>query len=119
MEDFMTVSGGEMVIRIPAELDHHSAEAIRGEADRALRSRSVKKIIFDFRDTVFMDSSGIGMIMGRYKAVRQFGGRACAVNVNDRIRRILTFSGIHKIIEIQGDTNKTGVKQGRNEHGLR
>lgn len=119
MEQFLKMKGSDMVIRVPAELDHHSAELIRREADRILEGRRVGRILFDFQDTEFMDSSGIGMIMGRYKAMRQSGGKVLAVRVSERVRRILTLSGIHKIIEIYGEMPKdAGAEQGRKRHGL-
>ena len=62
-----------MIIFVPEELDHHGAEKIRREADQLMGSRRVKQVIFDFRETVFMDSAGIGMIMGRYKLMQSLG----------------------------------------------
>lgn len=119
MGDFLKMKGSDMIITVPGELDHHSAEKIRGEADRIVRSRRVQRIIFDFRHTVFMDSAGIGMIMGRYKLVQSQGGVVIAIHVNDRVRRILTLSGIHKIIAIYEDTPEvSGIRQGRNNHGV-
>ena len=58
--------GQTLVIHLPKELDHHNAEEIKREADRLLGTRNIRSIIFDFEKTSFMDSSGIGMIMGRY-----------------------------------------------------
>ena len=63
-------------------------------------SRRVKQVIFDFRETVFMDSAGIGMIMGRYKLMQSLGGKVTAIHVNQRVRRILLLSGIYKIVGI-------------------
>ena len=57
-------------------------------------------MIFDFERTNFMDSSGIGVIMGRYRMVYLLGGDVWAVNTNDRIKKILTMSGVTKIIQI-------------------
>ena len=65
-----------------------------------LATRNIRSIVFDFEKTVFMDSSGIGMIMGRYKNIRFMGGTAIAVKVSDRIRRILTLSGVYKYMDI-------------------
>lgn len=117
--DFLEMKGSDMVIIVPAELDHHRAEQIRREADRIMTGRQVQRIIFDFQNTVFMDSAGIGMIMGRYKLVQSQGGTVIAIHVNDRVRRILTLSGIHKIVamyEAAPETSK--VPQGRNRHGV-
>lgn len=87
-------------IYMPKELDHHNAEGIREGADAYLLSGQVKNVIFDFAQTGFMDSSGIGVIAGRYKKVTCFGGRVIAVHANPRIRKILMLSGLKDMIEI-------------------
>ncbi len=100
MEHLFTISGATLIIHLPAELDHHSSEKIRLEADRLISSRSIRRVLFDFEKTVFMDSSGIGMIIGRYKMMRFMGGTVMAIRVNEQIRRVLTLSGIYKVIDI-------------------
>ena len=106
-------------IFVPEELDHHGAEKIRREADQLMGSRRVKQVIFDFRETVFMDSAGIGMIMGRYKLMQSLGGKVTAIHVNQRVRRILLLSGIYKIVGIYEDTPQTtGAMYGGNRHGV-
>jgi stage II sporulation protein AA (anti-sigma F factor antagonist) len=100
MEKDFQVVGTSLWIHIPSELDHHNAELIRREADRFLNTKTIRCVIFDFEQTNFMDSSGIGMMMGRYKNIRMLGGRAMAVRVNERIRRILTLSGVYKYLDI-------------------
>lgn len=102
MEDFK-VSGTSLTIRLPAEVDHHNAEELKIRADRLMQENNIRRIIFDFGRTVFMDSSGIGMIMGRYKNLRFMGGTVLAVRVNERMRRILTMSGIYKVMDIYED----------------
>ena len=87
-------------IFMPKELDHHNAEGIREGADKYLLSGKAKHVIFDFVDTGFMDSSGIGVIAGRYKKVACFGGKVMAVHANARIRKILLLSGLKDMIEI-------------------
>lgn len=100
MEERFCISGTVMTIVLPPEIDHHSAERLRKEADRLLQMRNIRCILFDFSEAVFMDSSGIGMIIGRYKTMRFMGGTVMAVNVGERMRRILTMSGIERIIDI-------------------
>lgn len=104
MEQEFTLSGATLTVRLPGELDHHSAERLRRESDRLIQEKNIKCIIFDFRETSFMDSSGIGMIMGRYRNMGFVGGKVIAAHVNAQVRRILTLSGVHKVIEIQEDT---------------
>lgn len=89
-----------LCIRMPKEIDHHGAADIRENADRLLLDENVKNIVFDFEDTTFMDSSGIGIIIGRYRKISCFGGKVYAVNADERIKRMLKSSGMSSIIEI-------------------
>ena len=69
-----------------------------------LEKGEISQLVFDFSKTTFMDSSGIGMLMGRYRIVRYSGGRVTAIHVNDRVYRIMRISGIYKYIEISQET---------------
>ena len=89
-----------LTIFLPNELDHHNAEDIRKNADKLIEENQIKCVIFDFKDTNFMDSSGIGVIMGRYKFVYLLGGEVWVVHVNERMKKILTMSGVTRIIQI-------------------
>lgn len=89
-----------LCIRMPKEVDHHGAAGIRECADRLILDDKVKNIVFDFEDTTFMDSSGIGIIIGRYKKISCFGGKVYAINTSERIGRLLKASGMTSVIEI-------------------
>ena len=89
-----------LTIFLPKELDHHNAEHIRKKSDQLIEKHHIKCVIFDFEDTNFMDSSGIGVLMGRYRLIYLLGGEVWAVNTNDRMKKILTMSGVTKIIQI-------------------
>ena len=67
--------------------------------------KNIQRIEFDFRDTGFMDSSGIGVIMGRYQKVRLLGGSVAVTHVSDRIWRILHLAGVTKVIEVEKERN--------------
>ena len=82
------------------ELDHHITNEVRDGIDNVLNSRPIKNIIFDFKNIRFMDSSGIGVIIGRYKKISSEGGKVSVVNVNDRVKKIFNLSGMNKIINI-------------------
>ncbi len=97
----MKVENRVLWIRVPAELDHHSAAQLCEKTDELVRTRDIREIVFDFSRTVFCDSSGIGMLMGRYKMMKALGGSVRAVQVQDRVERILTLSGIMKIIPLE------------------
>ena len=68
-----------LILKITEEIDHHTSEKIRKRADYEIQIHIPKKVIFDFENVTFMDSSGIGMIIGRYKLVTMFR-RNCIVN---------------------------------------
>ena len=92
------IVGRNLIIRLNCELDHHIAEQIRKRIDNIIDTKAIKNIIFDFEKVSFMDSSGIGVIMGRYKKVVFNKGRIIAINIGERIDRILKMSGIYKIM---------------------
>ena len=89
-----------LTIFLPEDVDHHNAEEMRKNADALIERNHIKFVIFDFEMTDFMDSSGIGVIMGRYKIIRLVGGEVWAVHANARIKKILTMSGMTKIMQI-------------------
>ncbi|PWJ49781.1 STAS domain-containing protein [Faecalicatena contorta] len=89
-----------LTIYLPKEVDHHNAEDMRKNADALIERNHIKFVIFDFENTDFMDSSGIGIIMGRYRIIRLLGGEIWAVHANARIKKILTMSGMTKIMQI-------------------
>ena len=93
------VSGNNLVISLNAELDHHLADEMREVIDDIIDKRGVDRVIIDFSKVDFMDSAGIGLIMGRYKKIRDIGD-ICVVGINESIKRILLISGLHKIVDI-------------------
>ncbi len=88
-------------VKLPAEVDHCQTNALREEIDRILQTEDVKILEFNFAKTEFMDSSGIGLLMGRYKLMRALGGSVRIVHAGERIQKVLMLSGIHKIIQIE------------------
>lgn len=102
MEKIVQKRGEKLIVHIPAEVDHCFADAVREEVDRKLQTEDIKLLIFDFENTEFMDSSGIGLLMGRYKLMKALGGNVCITNAGERIQKILVLSGIHKIIPMEG-----------------
>lgn len=92
---------GKLVVKIPKEVDHCFADEIRSEIDRRLQMEDIRILEFDFEDAEFMDSSGIGLLMGRYKLMRALGGKTVITHAGERMRKILMLSGIHKIIPME------------------
>lgn len=89
-----------LVVSFDGELDHHVADEIREKIDKYYNDNGLKNIIFDLKDLHFMDSAGIGLIIGRYKAVSQNNGKLFLVNISSRVEKILSMSGILKITNI-------------------
>ena len=93
------VKGRTLIICLHADLDHHYALQVREKADRLIEQEGIKHILFDFHGVEFMDSSGIGMIMGRYKKVIFIGGKVGVTGVGKNVDRIFTYSGLYNIVE--------------------
>ena len=100
MEPVFETAGTCLTILLPAELDHPASDMIRRESDRIMGRIYIRTINFDFRRTTFMDSSGIGLIMGRYRALGMRSGCIRAINVSSYITKLLRLSGVHKFMEI-------------------
>ena len=98
MEKIFVIKGTNLTIHMPKELDHHNAEEIKREADRLLGTRNIRSIIFDFEKTSFMDSSGIGLAMGRYNKVKDLAGSIVIVPGSPYVSRVLGLSGLFGLI---------------------
>lgn len=89
-----------LLFEFTEELDHHQAEKIRKRADYEIQRFMPKKVMFDFKKVNFMDSAGIGLIIGRYKVANCYGGKVEMLNVNNKVKRIFEMSGVLKIVPI-------------------
>ena len=88
-----------LIIHLIGELDHHSAEEVRVKIDDRIERDNIRKVILDFSGVTFMDRSGIGVVVGRYKKVLSVGGNICVANVNSSVNRVFELSGLFKIIK--------------------
>lgn len=91
----------QLVFKITEEIDHHTTEKIRRKMDNEITKYMPRKIVFDFNQVTFMDSAGIGMLIGRYKMIKMLGGGAELINVNASIKKIFEMCGVLKIIPIR------------------
>lgn len=87
-----------LVINICGEIDHHTVEEIRGKIEKEFWKMHGKNIIFNFKEVTFMDSSGIGMIIGRYKHTVGLGGKTAIACANEKVGQIFQLSGLFRII---------------------
>ncbi len=88
-----------LVVIMDRDLDHHNAMEVKKEVDDYIYGGQVKNVTFDFKNTSFMDSSGIGVVMGRHRLVNPLGGEVKVKNLSDNIDRIFLISGLYKIIK--------------------
>ena len=88
------------VTKVSGELDHHLAKTIRTETDKRIMHGNVKNLVLDFTDLHFMDSSGVGLVIGRYKLVKSLGGSISIVSSDNCVNKILTMSGIPQIVPV-------------------
>ena len=86
--------GQTLIIHMPKELDHYSSRNLRYETDLLMAENYVSRIIFDFTKTTFMDSSGIGILLNRYKQMRSSGGTVSFYGASPQILRVLKIGGI-------------------------
>jgi len=89
-----------LTLKIEEEIDHHMAGNLRREADYEIQRRNPKRVILDFNNVVFMDSAGIGMVIGRYKIASMIGAKLEMRNVKENIKKIFEMTGVLKIIPI-------------------
>lgn len=87
-----------IIISIKGELDHHTAETIRDQMDKLLEDPTIRNMIIDAKDLGFMDSSGIGVFIGRYKIITRRSGSMAVANISNHLDKIFEVSGLYKII---------------------
>ena len=99
MEISVTVKKKTLVASLYGELDHHTAKEVKDLIEEIIKNKGVKNLIFDFSNLSFMDSSGIGVIVGRYKLVCSIGGKVAISGASKTVNRLITMSGINKLID--------------------
>ena len=91
---------GKAIARLKGEIDHHNAKGLRTELDHYIVSVQPRELAIDFGGITFMDSSGIGLIMGRSKLMKECGGSLEIMNTQPYIRRVLKLAGVERIVKI-------------------
>lgn len=93
--------GKTLVVKLDGELDQSCAAAIREKIDSEITLRSMNNLVMDFANVEFMDSSGIGMLFGRYKLIKALGGKMLIIRTKPQIDKIVELSGLKKLIEFE------------------
>ena len=88
-----------LVVRLTGELDHSAAEGLRRELDGLIAETGAKKLLLDLSGLEFMDSSGIGLIIGRYKRMARRGGSVAVIAANRRIDKLFEMAGLYQLVE--------------------
>lgn len=95
---FYDVKRGAVAVRLTGELDHSEARRLREEMDALIDETGAKRLLLDLSGLDFMDSSGIGLIIGRYKRMKRRGGSVEVVGSNPRIDRIFDMAGLYQLV---------------------
>ncbi len=94
-------SDSEVIARLQGEIDHHNVAEIRKDIDFAADKHHPDTLILDFDEVTFMDSSGIGLVMGRYKAVKSYGGKILVRNTSAQIKKVMKLAGLDSLASIE------------------
>ncbi len=95
-----------LIVRLDGELDHHTATVFREVVDKELAKDLVQNLIINFHNLTFMDSSGIGAILGRYRQINAKGGKMVFCGASKHIKKILQLGGLLTIIPVLSDETK-------------
>jgi stage II sporulation protein AA (anti-sigma F factor antagonist) len=90
-----------LIVRLSGELDHHEAENLRDKWKDMMYKNPIKHVILNLEHVSFMDSSGLGVILGRYKEVLQLGGEMVVCSISPSVKRLFEMSGLFKIIRLE------------------
>lgn len=103
MESFYQKEDKQLIFEINEDIDECVVQKIRRRLDNEIERYMPKEVIFDFNKVSFMDSAGIGLIIGRYKVAKLFGGDVEIVNARPSVKKVLEMSGITRIIKINNE----------------
>jgi stage II sporulation protein AA (anti-sigma F factor antagonist) len=90
-----------LLVRLSGELDHHTADELRTKIIDILESEHIHHIVLNLQDLSFMDSSGLGVILGRYKQIKNSGGEMVVCSISPSVQRLFEMSGLFKIIRLE------------------
>ena len=108
----ITVSGSVIIVTLDSDIDHSVAGFIRSKIDMEIKRNPVTLLVFDMINLEFMDSSGIGLILGRYKLMNSLGGKVCIANAKEHIIKLVNMSGLHKILSVHNTVDEAMAERG-------
>lgn len=101
----INVTGEVVTAHLIGELDHHSAKIMREAIDNAVDLNMPTLLVLDFKDVSFMDSSGIGLVMGRFRNISKLGAELHITGASSQIHKMLKLAGIEKLAKLEGGKN--------------
>ena len=111
----VSCDGATVVVSLIGEIDHHNASSLRTGIDKLIYEKRPKKLVLDLERIDFMDSSGLGLIMGRYSLVRELGGEVSLKNPGANILKICRLAGMERLIRIERSEKNKQEKTGRTD----
>ncbi len=96
----MEMKGRTLIVRLTGELDHHTADSLRTAIEKELDRDVASSVLLNLQGLTFMDSSGLGVILGRYRRLSQMGGQMAACCLNQQVKRVFELSGLTRIMGI-------------------
>jgi stage II sporulation protein AA (anti-sigma F factor antagonist) len=97
----MEARSSVLLIRLKGELDHHTAEKLRLQAEDEIEKNEIKHIVLNLEELHFMDSSGLGVILGRYKKIKKNNGEMIICAISPAVKRLFEMSGLYKIVKVE------------------
>lgn len=103
MDTIFYLKGSTLVAELSGEIDHHCCDKIRNDIDDELKLYKAEHLILDFSKVTFMDSSGIGMVLGRYRKLKETGGTVTIRNAGRIVKQLLDMSGVFSLMEYRDE----------------
>lgn len=101
LDTMFIVKEDVLIVRLSGELDHHEAEILRDKWQDMMYKNPIKHVVVNLAEVNFMDSSGLGVMLGRYKEVLQLGGEMIVCSITPPIERLFEMSGLFKIVRLE------------------
>ena len=106
----ITNKGDFLIVMLSGEIDHHALKTLRGTIDAQLEHYTPRVLILDFEKVSFMDSSGIGLILGRKRIAESYGGRVVVRNTSGRVEKMIELAGLGSMINRSNTAREVGAK---------
>ncbi|QKS71029.1 anti-sigma F factor antagonist [Paenalkalicoccus suaedae] len=101
-----------LCVRLVGEVDHHSAKRLQQQVDLAIETSNIHHVLLNVEKVTFMDSSGLGVVLGRYKLLAKRGGKLAVCCVSPQVQRLFELSGLFKIIAVHSNEREALMELG-------